>query len=196
MDREWVDEKLSLLSMRLKNFRAGSSVFYFEPTEDVYQMLESGDENDLRKVAVEMGKHIGVIVAPTVTYDWGLKMEPTIAGRIKSASQMPLIQIPFFYVGKKYAVAGILSHEMTHALLYQNGIWLNDPDENEAFTDLTAVFVGLGKLLLNGYIGEDFVLGYLSPELIAYSYKKISTSRMINRDTAMKNLTTIAKNSY
>lgn len=196
LDKDWIDKKLDLLSLKLKDSIVNSNEFFLEPDEGIYQRLESGDENDLKYVAEEIRKHIGVPLAPTVRYEWGLKMEPEIAGRIKGASQVPLIQIPFFYVGKKYAVGGILAHEMTHALLYQKGICLDDPNENEAFTDLTAVFVGLGKFLLNGYIGEDYVLGYLSLELIAYCHQKVSASRLIDRDTAMKNLIPAAKSRY
>lgn len=194
MLKEWVDEKLQVLSLKLKYFKPNSDDFFFEPTEKIYEKLESGDEYDLRYVAREIARHIGIISIPTITYDWGLKMEPEVAGQIKGLSQMHHIQIPFFYVGKKYEVGGILAHEMTHALLYSKGISLEDQNENEVFTDLAAIFIGLGKLLLNGYVCEGYVLGYLSPELIAYCHEKVSASRSIGREVAMKNLTPEARN--
>ncbi len=123
-----------------------------------------------------------------------------MAGRIRVASPLHPIQIPIFYVGKKYAVGAILAHELTHAFLFSNEIWVEDPNENEMFTDLAAVFVGFGKLLLNGlivvtdeYQSEGHVLGYLSPELISYCYDKVNTIRSISEAVAMENLTSEAK---
>ena len=153
LDKNWVDKKLDLLFLKLKDSIINTNEFFLEPDEGIYQRLESGDENDLKYVVEEIRKHIGVPLAPVVRYEWGLKMEPEIAGRIKSASQMPLIQIPFFYVGKKYAVGGILAHEMTHALLYQKGVSLDDPDENEAFTDLSASLCWFGEIVAQWVCG-------------------------------------------
>lgn len=182
-----------MLVFKLKAASVEPRKFFFEPTEDIYKKLESGDESDLQYVASSIAIHIGVISIPTVKYDWGLKMEPEVAGQIRSAIYLPYIQIPFFYVGKKYALGGILAHEMTHALLYSRGISLEDSKENELLTDLTAVFVGLGKLLLNGYLDEGGGLGYLSPDLIAYCLKKVCILYVVDIETAMENLTSEAR---
>jgi len=182
-----------MLVLKLRAASAESCKFFFEPTEDIYRKLESGDESALQYVASSIAKHIGVTFIPTVKYDWGLKMEPEEAGQIRSGSYLPYIQIPFFYVGKKYMLGGILAHEMTHALLYSRGISLEDSKENELLTDLTAVFVGLGKLLLNGYLDEGGGLGYLSPDLIAYCFKKVCSLYVIDIETAMENLTSEAR---
>jgi len=201
MNKESVDEKLKMLSLKLGIFKQNPDEFYFEPTEEIYETLESGDENDLQRVTTEIAKHLGIAPIPDVRYDWGIKMEPEVAGQIKLASPIRCIQIPFFYVGKKYEVGGILAHEMTHAFLTSNGILLEDPNENEMFTDLAAVFIGLGKLLLNGllvaideHLSEGHVLGYLSPELIVYCYKRVNAYRSISEEAATKNLTPEATN--
>lgn len=151
--------------------------------------------------AAKIAKHLGIASIPNVRYDWGIKMEPEVAGQIKLASPIRCIQIPFFYVGKKYEVGGILAHEMTHAFLTYNGILLEDPNENEMFTDLAAVFIGLGKLLLNGllvaldeHLSEGHGLGYLSPESIVYCYKRVNAYRSISEEAATKNLTPEATN--
>jgi len=196
MNREWVDEKLEMLALKLSDFNVASvdlRKFFFEPTEDVYKKLASGYESDLQYVASSIATHLRIILVPTVKYDWGLKMEPEVAGQIRSAIYLPYIQIPFFYVGKKHSLGGILAHELTHALLYSRGISLEDSNENEPFTDLTAVFVGLGKLLLNGALDEGGGLGYLSPDLIAYSIKKVCRLHAIDVQAALGNLTSEAR---
>jgi len=130
-------------------------------------------------------------------------MEPEVAGQIRVASPMHTIQIPIFYVGKKYAVGAILAHELSHVFLYYKGIWFQDPNENEPFTDLATVFIGLGKLLVNGLyvvtgecIGEEYRLGYLPPELITYCYERVNQSRAISRQVALMNLTPEARSRF
>jgi hypothetical protein len=182
MNKQWVDEHLEMLSLRLKDFKPQP---FYEPTEHIYERLESGDEHDLQFVASEISSYLGLNPVPKVIYDWGLKMEPDVAGQIIPAVYE--IRIPFFYAGKRHAVGSILAHEMSHAFLFCQGIWLEKLDENELLTDLAAVFLGLGNLLRNGLIvasnelGADvYLIGYLSPDLIDYGYQKVNASRSIN----------------
>ena len=98
MNKGWVDEKLKMLSLKLGTFKPNPDDFYFEPTEEVYEKLESGDECGLQRVTTEIAKHLGILLIPNVMYDWGIKMEPEVAGQIKLASPVRHIQIPFFYV--------------------------------------------------------------------------------------------------
>jgi hypothetical protein len=196
MNKEWIDDKLNMLYLKLRDFSAASvdsHKFLFEPTENVYKKLESGDEKDLRYVASSIAAHLGIASIPIIRYDWGLKMEPEVAGQIRSDYYSSYIQIPFFYVGKKYSLGGILAHELTHHLLYSRHIALVDSNENELFTDLTAVFVGLGKLLLNGTLDAGGGLGYLSPDLITYCLKKMCSAHNIDVETALQNLTSEAR---
>lgn len=201
MNEQWLNEKLKMLSLKLENFKPNPCEFYFEPTERIYEKLESGDEHDLQCVATEIARHLGITPIPTVRYDWGLRMEPEVAAQIKVVTPIHYIQIPFFYVGKKFALGAILAHEMAHAFLIPKGVLLEDPNENEMFTDLATVFIGLGKLLLNGlifvtdeYISEGHMLGYLSPELITYCYERVNTYRSIRGQVIMKSLIPEAKN--
>jgi len=194
MKREWIDEKLNLLSIKLDGFKTDSSRFFFEPTEEIYKNLESGDENELHFVVAKIAEHLE-IPAPIVRYDWGLKVDLEVAGQIQNIYQLKAIRIPFFYVGKKYALGSILAHEMTHAFLFYKGIFLNDQNENEMFTDLTAVFIGLGKLVLNGltvasnqYLAEVQILGYLPLDSIVYVFKNICERRSISLELSIKNL--------
>lgn len=196
MNRNWVDAKLEMLALKLSDFNVtsvDSRRFFFEPSQDAYKKLASGDETDLQYVASSIATHLRILSVPTVRYDWGLKMEPEVAGQIRSAVYLSYIQIPFFYVGKKYSLGGILAHELTHALLYSRGISLEDSKENELLTDLAAAFAGLGKLLLNGSLDEGGGLGYLSLDLIAYCVKKLCHLYVIDMETALANLTSEAR---
>ena len=55
------------------------------------------------------------------------------------------------------SVLATIAHEVTHAYMRTRGVDLGGTDlpgmyENEILTDVCAVFIGLGKLLLNGTI--------------------------------------------
>ncbi len=52
----------------------------------------------------------------------------------------------------------ILAHEMSHYYLIKNhGIALDDERENELLTDINAVYVGFGFLLLEGYKPREHI---------------------------------------
>jgi len=200
MDRRWVDDRLTLLHRVAGDFRPNPQTFLFEPTESIYGKLESGKENDLESVTEAIARHIGIVPSPSPTYDWGIKMDLEVAGQFTLTSSSRTIKIPFFYVGKKYPLGAILAHEMTHAFLFYRGIILVDPDENEIFTDVATIFIGLGKLLLNGIVVEPgeyesqvYSLGYLPHQLVSYCYRRVNTARDIPNDVMMRNLVPMAR---
>ena len=84
-------------------------------------------------------------------------------------------------------VISILAHESTHYLLLSNKIQLKDRMSNECLTDVTAIMLGFGKFMKEGYkisnrviydaefhrsIKKDRV-GYLSYKDIEYILKKV-----------------------
>lgn len=122
-------------------------------------------------------------------------MGPEMADKIRLGNHWRHIQVPFFYVGKKHALRSILAHEMAHASLASKGVSLPDTDENEMLTDLVAIFLGLGKLFMNGFsvttnqdLNEGHILGYLSHDLVLHSYRKVNDYRSIGWDTAVNNV--------
>jgi hypothetical protein len=198
--KKWIDEKLGFLDQAQKNFSINSKNFFFEPTESIYMKLESGDEYDLQSVANKIAKHIGIVPFPDVKYDWGLKMELDTAGKFSMTQSSRIIRIPFYYVGKKYSVGAILAHEITHAFLTYRGIIFSETRENEVFTDITSIYIGLGKLGLNGLIiatddinNEIHSLGYLTPELFLYCFRIINEKKSIPNEIVLKNLNPTAK---
>ena len=186
MNEKWIDEYLKMLSSFPGLFNPNSEQFYFEPTKRIYQKLESGEEKDLQDVTTEISQYLGIFPAPVAKYEWGIKMELEHAGDYLQYH----IRIPFHFVGNKYAVGSILAHEITHAFLELKGIRLKDKDEHERLTDLGTIYIGLGKLTINGLRSG---VGYLPQELKIYAYKKIAELRSISKSAAMENLDKDAK---
>ena len=112
-----------------------------------------------------------------------------MAGQFAMTESSRIIRIPFFYIGKEHFTGTILAHEMTHAFLAYRGIILDDPEENETFTDIATIYIGLGKLMINGLFhgrnrhnGTVYSLGYLPHDLALYCYASVSASRDIPND--------------
>lgn len=195
MNKNWIDEKLKMLSQELGIFKLNTNEFYFEPTSGIYNMLETGEEEDLYCVITEISRHLGIANITGVEYEWGIKMAPEVAGQAIFDNEAKKIRVPFFYAGKQYAVGTILAHEISHVFLFNKRIWLSDTNQNEMLTDLTAIFIGLGKLMINGLFvdanelkREGHVLGYLTPDLVVYSYKKVAAYRSIESRIYLKNI--------
>ena len=86
------------------------------------------------------------------------------------------------------AVVATLCHEISHAWLDDKSIALTKTSENEILTDITAIYLGFGKLLLNGNwvkmktetIERSLSLGYLNKQDLCFVYVAISVMRGIS----------------
>ena len=107
------------------------------------------------------------------------------------------------------ATVAILAHEITHKYMQLNGIMGGsdalDVHDTEVLTDVACVFLGFGKILLNGYRKEEVnttpidngtsysvkinKYGYLNKRQLAFVYLLVSTMRKINRDAMLSGLT-------
>ena len=194
LNTAWVDSRLSLLSHHLDAL-VPSNWELFDPTPAFYVALESGEDNDLAVAASQLCKHIGLYPCPPVSYEWGLKLPIGVAGIFSSRSTTTHINIPLFYVGRPSALGAILAHELTHAYLFHRPFPEVLDEECEPLTDLTAIYLGLGKAVLNGIhvitsqaAGEGHALGYLGAHLTAYSFKKVLEARHIDCNAACLHL--------
>lgn len=84
-------------------------------------------------------------------------------------------------------VISILAHECTHYLLLSNNIKIDNRMQNECLTDITAIVLGFGKFMVEGYkisnrviYDEEFHrsikkdrVGYLSYKDVKYAIKNI-----------------------
>ncbi len=169
----------------------------FEPTPTFYSLLESGEEEDLRKAAASLALHIGIPPLQQVSYEWGMTMALSSAGRIFITPERDSnIQIPLFYVGKPVPLGAILAHELSHQLLAVNRIWLANEQENEELTDAASIIAGLGKLVLNGTVteiadntGDVQVLGYLPVRTRVQLFCKVNSHHHLSEHEANENLT-------
>ena len=82
-----------------------------------------------------------------------------------------------------FSAVAVLCHELCHVFLRRHGIWLEDERQNELLTDVTAGYLGFGKIMLNGCTDAGILVspgseiqksgqqvGYLTPSQIAYAY--------------------------
>ena len=118
----------------------------FEPTKEFYNLLASGEQNDLENATNIIANHISLPNFPKVKYDWSLSISIDAIGQIKnSGTEISEITIPFSIVGKPYIIGATLAHEISHQLLALNNVYYKNLDENEKLTDFTSIAVGLGS---------------------------------------------------
>jgi len=106
------------------------------------------------------------------------------------------------------AAVATLSHEITHKYMHLHGISFGTgivhEYESEIFTDITAVFLGLGKFMLNGCevekehrevkadgthcVTDSRKCGYLNRKQLAFVYRLICAMRGVSREDMMSNL--------
>ena len=91
----------------------------------------------------------------------------------------------------------VLAHEITHKFLYQKEIYFNDTIENEKFTDLTAVYLGFGKLMINSKKTDHrSIMGYLSQHELTFIYKTMNVINNVSRKNAIDGLSDIPIKIY
>lgn len=101
-------------------------------------------------------------------------------------------------------MGAILAHELTHHFLFNKGVVYDDINENERLTDLATVYLGLGKLTLNGYepvtwrvkrkdgeVTYTYKVGYLTSMDMAMIFERVCSFRHIPIEYAEINLTPI-----
>lgn len=72
--------------------------------------------------------------------------------------------------------AAIAAHECCHHYMHMHGIQSRIVDD-EILSDFSAVYLGLGFILLHGYFSPEMALGYLSKDTLQRSLKLAGQSR-------------------
>lgn len=169
-----------------------------------YQMLEpfSVNSRDIiaiqiaaKKIAEFIGLHGFTFIVATV------KQKEKVGGHVelKYGEKEVFVEISDDILKFENAVLATLAHEITHKYLHINGIscgtGLIHEYENEVLTDIATVFLGLGKLMLNGCecqnvrqeyvpegtrtITETLKSGYLDRNQLAFVYRLVCAMRRI-----------------
>ena len=86
------------------------------------------------------------------------------------------------------SILATLSHEISHKYIHFNRLTFSNSYENEVFTDLTSIYLGFGKLMLNGVdvtkktnygnVEKTYTkkVGYLNREQLSFIYLVINHS--------------------
>ena len=141
---------------------------------------------DIQRAAKRIAEFVGLtgltfLIEPT-------HLNEGTCGRIElqSTGSDVFVQISSDLFGFPDAILATISHELAHKFLHTNRIaWGDGPVDhyhNEVLTDIAGVFVGLGKLMLNGHYVERTAegpsgrtthtrkVGYLEGNQLAFVY--------------------------
>lgn len=131
-----------------------------------------------------------------------------IAGSIRPTSDYNVtINLSKRSLKMRDAVLGILAHELTHQYLFSRGIDLSHKSilDNELLTDIAAIYLGLGNLILNGHRNEKkeynnkqeithkMEIGYVKTHYLGFVYKIICNMRNIPETVYNKQLSSQSK---
>jgi DNA-directed RNA polymerase subunit RPC12/RpoP len=134
------------------------------------------------------------------------KLEKNVGGHIETehGKKQVFIEISEEILKFKDAVLAILAHEITHKYLYVNNVSFSNKYENEILTDIAAIFLGFGKLMLNGgeneniwknyYFGgsttitDKLGVGYLDRSKVAFVYLLVCNMRNVSEKEYISNL--------
>lgn len=175
------DEILSRLTLIEKHLGFTSMNFYV-PTYTVFTGSEG--EINAQKEASQMLKHVGLThYIPLVTFT---KTGFSVGGNIElDHGEAVFIEINENYRPYPELVMAVMAHEICHKVLFVHGLYYSEKSkslENEILTDLATVYVGFGKLSLNGCYREQQhevaqmittitkTLGYISLQTFATAY--------------------------
>lgn len=200
LDRQWVEEQLLVLNRVLRSDSVKNSAL-FEPTQGFYGLLGSGEDRDLERGVSLVARHPTVTFCllgqvPSAVYLAPREGHPGVGGRIVGGPARWQIQVPFALIGDALAIGTVIAHELGHYILAMEHHVIANHAENEAVTDLTAVAVGLGKLLLNGKVYApsahspfQHTLGHLPLDLTAFAFERVSRRWGIGPAEQRRNLT-------
>jgi len=167
--------------------------------------IDPSDNVDLQRAARNIAQFIGLNDLTFIITVKSLKGDR--AGQIDLVhnEKEVYIEISDDILDFDNAVLTTIAHEITHKFMHRHKIscYSQNRYENEILTDITAVFIGLGKLMMNGCevkrkysrTGGDsqtytksITTGYLNMEQLAYVYRMVCTMRKIPKTTMIHGL--------
>ena len=134
--------KLVIIEKHMGKCPAG----FYEPSVD----FRSSDEISVQKEASMMMKHVGLNHhVACITYT---ETKASTGGNVElDNSDNVFIDINKELKGQDTKVLAVMAHEICHKALFVHGLYYpNFTIENEILADLATIYVGFGKLSLNG----------------------------------------------
>jgi hypothetical protein len=170
--------------------------------------VDTEDSLSIQKAAKVIADFVGLnnlvfIVAKT-------KQKSNVGGYIElnNNENEVFIEISDNISKSQNAVLAVLAHEITHKYMQINASSCGTGPlleyENEILTDITSIFLGFGKLMLNGceivketmnidhYTRETIKIGYLNKKQIAFVYRLICAMRKIPKNDMLSGLSSEA----
>jgi ribosomal protein S27E len=215
---EWINTQIGFLNFRLGLYRPSTGRdFFFDPTPEFYAFISQGSTAALNKAMRILADFIIALSSPVIEdwdgpanplttwdHDWSEQKDPP--GMIHYNGPFhSRVRIAITNKHTPHIMGGILAHELTHHFLANKNIAYPDDGENERLTDFATVFLGLGKLTLNGYesiqwsiprpdkvVTYTYKIGYLSSRDIADVMVRVCAFRSIRLQDAQANLTATA----
>lgn len=212
---DWINKQIAFLNLRLGIYRLSAGRdFHFDPTPGFYGFISQGSTEALNEAMGMLANHIIAPSSPrieewdgpadpltTMDHDWS-KHQGTPGMIHYEGPFRSRIKIAITNKHTPYIMGAILAHELTHHFLANKRLGYPDEAENERFTDFATVFLGLGKLTLNGYepiqwslqrgdkiVTYTYQVGYLSTREIAEVMCRVCDFRSIPLADVQENLT-------
>ena len=138
-----------------------------------------------------------------------IKQTPKVGGIIELShdGDMVFIEIDPSVTQHPQALYTTLCHEISHKWSHIHGVSASSSYDNEILTDITAVYLGFGKIMLNGCeetsksdakkksseVGKNppiiFSVGYLDRDQLAFTYSLVCSMRKIPKEEILEGLT-------
>lgn len=206
MSQLFIEDYIKKLVMLEKQLGTKTKYQLFEPFP-----LNPSDPIAIQDAAKKIAEFVGL---HNLTFVVGIaKQKEKVGGHVELqyGRREVFIEISENIAKFDVAVLATLAHEITHKYLQINNISVGTGSireyENEVLTDITAVFLGLGKLMLNGceiknvrleartdgtYVTEQLKSGYLDCEQLTFVYRMVCAMRRISDQEMVSSLSTEA----
>lgn len=163
LDRQEISAKLNILHSKLPRQPTVVKEFYSVPHHLGEAVLQGKfSQESLQDISDHIGAYLGLLRSVKITV--GIESSDyRLAGKadLERADQVGLykviggssreIQLTKRFRFELKHILAILAHESMHNYLYSHNAYDPNEGENEVLTDLAAVYLGLGHLLIEGY---------------------------------------------
>lgn len=170
----------------------------------------SQDLISIQRIAKEIAAFVGIEkLVFSISF---IKQQPKIGGIIELShnGDMVFIEIDPSVTQHPQALYATLCHEISHKWLHLHGISVINTYDNEVLTDITAVYLGFGKIMLNGCEEtpdpnpkdkstdlenksvSNFSVGYLNRDQLSFTYSVVCSMRKIPKETVLEGLNEVS----